>query len=135
MHQETILNILETAGQKAAQFLDEKIRNLKCSHVQTDEIAAYVGCHQYKAKDHPERGAFYTFLSVDRDSKLIINQRTDRRNREVAHEFMRDLKSRMGGHFQLTTDGWRGYSQKGGAVDAAFGNGIDYATEIKRYVA
>ncbi len=135
LHQETILNILETAGQRAAQVLDEKIRNLHCSHVQTDELASYVGCHQYKAKDDPERGAFYTFLSIDRDSKLIINLRTDRRNSEVAREFMRDLKGRIPNRFQLCTDGWRGYSQYNGSVRMVFGDSIDYATEIKRYVA
>ncbi len=135
LHQETILNILETAGQKAAQVLDGKIRNLQSKFVQTDEIASYVGCHQYKAKDDELRGAFYTFLSVDRDSKLIINLRTDRRNSEVARGFMRDLKGRVPNRFQLSTDGWRGYSQRNGSVRTVFGDSIDYATEIKSYVA
>ena len=135
LHQETILNILETAGQKAAQFMDAKIRNLQSKFVQTDEIASYVGCHQYKAKDDEQRGGFYTFLSVDRDSKLIINMRTDRRNSQVAREFMTDLKGRVQNRFQLSTDGWRGYSQRCSSVRTVFGDSIDYATEIKHYVA
>jgi IS1 family transposase len=135
LHQETILNILETAGQKAAAFMDAKIRNLQAKHVQTDEIASYVGCHQYKAKDDEQRGGFFTFLSIDQDSKLIINMRTDRRNLEVATEFMSDLKSRMASRFQLSTDGWRGYSGPTSSVKTVFGNAIDYATEIKHYVS
>ncbi|HLZ54551.1 MAG TPA: hypothetical protein VKS19_08750, partial [Verrucomicrobiae bacterium] len=37
LHQETILNILESAGQKSAEVLDAKIRNVKAEFVQADE--------------------------------------------------------------------------------------------------
>ena len=133
LHQETILNILETAGQKAAQFLDYKIRNLQSKQVQADEIVSYVGCHQYKAQGDESRGQFHTFMSVDRDSKLIINLRTDKQTRDAAQEFMKDLHSRVTGRFQLSTDGWSGYCGKIGSVRHEFGNSIDYATEVKRY--
>lgn len=135
LHQETILNILESAGQKAARFLDEKVRNLKAEQIQVDEIASYVGCHQQKARAGELRGAFYTFMSIDRDSKLIINSLTDRRNSTTAWEFMKDLQGRVKNRFQLCTDGWRGYSQQNGSVRTVFGDSIDYATEIKHYTA
>jgi IS1 family transposase len=47
---------------------------------------------------------------------------------------MRDLKGRVQNRFQLCTDGWRGYGQQNGSVRTVFGDSIDYATEIKRYV-
>jgi len=71
-------------------------------------------------------------LSVDMSSKLIVNWHTSKRDGENTLAFMQDLKSRMDGRFQLTTDAlaayWRGC---GGIVGKVFGEGIDYATERK----
>src|SRR6267142_623387 len=49
---------------------------------------------------------------------------------------MRDLQSRISDCFQLTSDGFDGYTGKGktlGAVKQVFEDKIDYATEIKQY--
>ena len=128
----TILNILETAGQKAAAFLDTKVRNVKAEYVQADELTSFVRTKQENTEpDDLEHGQFFTFLSVDMFSKLIINWRTDKRTREAAEAFMRDLKARVPKRFQLSTDGWQTYRRQTGAVRAAFGNDIDYATEEK----
>jgi hypothetical protein len=45
--------------------------------------------------------------------------------------FMQELKSRMAGRFQLTTDAFTGYRNGRGAVREVFGNEIDFATETK----
>ena len=42
-----------------------------------------------------ERGDQYTFLSVDRNSKLIINSLVGKRTRENAEQFLTELKPRM----------------------------------------
>ena len=111
LNRRTVLGILETAGRKCARLLDAKVRYVKAAFVQTDEIHTFVGCKQRRTTlDDIERGDFFTFLSIDRDSKLIINWKTDKRNYEVASDFLRDLKSRMMGRFQLTTDGYHGYA-------------------------
>jgi hypothetical protein len=44
---------------------------------------------------------------------------------------MQDLKGRMAGHFQLTTDAYTGYQRGRGAVQNVFGNDISFATETK----
>ena len=129
----TVLNILEIAGQKAAAFLDAKIRNVKATQIQADELASYVRCRQHLAKGDDTRGAFYTFLSVARESKLIVNFKTDKHTKLVSLDFLNDLKSRMAERFQLSTDGWAGFCGSTGSVRQVFGDSIDYATEIKRY--
>jgi IS1 family transposase len=88
--------------------------------------------HTTVGRDDPERGEFFTYLSVDMSSKLIINYRIGKRTTENTDTFLRDLKNRMGCRFQLTTDAYVGYWRGcGGAVERIFGNDVDYATETK----
>lgn len=134
LHQETILSILETAGQKAAAFLDAKIRNVNADVIQADEIHSFVYSKQQNTpEDETERGDQFTFLSVDRRSKLIVNWLVGKRTRENAVQFFGDLKGRMANRMQLTTDGFKVYSGVDGAVASVFGNEVDYATETKYF--
>jgi IS1 family transposase len=129
------LNILETAGQKAAVFQDSKIRNVNAKFVQADEIHTTVFCReQNNIHKYEDIGAQFMFLSIDRDSKLIINSLVGKRTSENAMHFMADLRTRMAGQFQLVTDNWQSYSGRdGGAVSFVFGNRVDYATETKYF--
>ena len=133
LHQETILGILETAGQKAATFSDANVRNLKPQMVQADEMHCFVQCRQQNNIHNIEDiGEQFMFLAVDRDSKIIISSLIGRRTRENADQFMGDLRQRTINRFQLTTDNWKTYSGYGeSSVMVAFGTDIDYATEKK----
>ena len=132
LHQETILSVLEMAGNKAALFLDSKVRNVNVEHVQTDEIHSIVYSKQQNtpARD-TQRGEQYTFFAIDRESKLIINWLVGKRTRENGDEFFSDLKNRLANRVQLTTDNWRMHSGSNGAVVCAFGGDVDYAFESK----
>ena len=132
LHQQTVLNIIESAGEHCARLLDSRIKNVKASWVQVDEIHSFVfskACNT--VPEETEHGDFFTYLSVDMSSKLIVNWRTGKRDGENTVGFLQDLKSRMASRFQLTTDAYAGYWQGGGAVRKVFGNEIDYATEMK----
>ena len=132
LHRDTVVSILETAGEKCARLLDAKIRNVSASWIQVDEIHSFVFSKQQNTlSENIERGEQFTFLSVDMSSKLIVNWRTAKRDGENTMAFMQDLKTRMAGRFQLTTDAYTGYWQGGGAVGKVFGKEIDYATEKK----
>lgn len=133
----TVLNILETAGEHCARLMDARIRNLKVTHVQSDEVFCYVAQKPNgRNKDNPERGEMWTFLSIAQNEKLIINYRVSKRTGYDAAEFLKDLKARLASRIQLTTDGFRGYVNVdgfGGAVERIFGTDqIDYATETKK---
>jgi len=129
LDKKTVLRILESAGEQCARLLDAKIRNVKASWIQVDEIHSFVLAKEMKDAEH---GEFFTYLSVDMSSKLIVNSLVGKRNLENTDAFLNDLKSRVGGRFQLTTDAYPGYWQGcGGAVGRVFGNSIDYATEKK----
>jgi transposase-like protein/IS1 family transposase len=132
LHRDTVLSILEMAGEKCARLLDEKVRGLSCPFVQVDEVHGFVYSKgQNTELGDVERGEQFTYLSMDKDSKLIINWRVGKRNGENTLAFMQDLKSRMASRFQLTTDAFNGYRMGRGSVRAVFGNEIDYSTEEK----
>ena len=132
LHRDTVLSILESAGEKCARLSNEKIRNLKCNFVQVDEVHGFVFSKPQNTEyGDMEHGEQFTYLSMDKESKLIINSLVGKRRGENTLAFMEDLKSRMAGRFQLTTDAYVGYRQGQGAVRNVFGNDIDFATETK----
>jgi len=133
LHQQTVLNIIESAGEHCARLLDSRIKNVKASWVQVDEIHSFVfskACNT--VPEETEHGDFFTYLSVDMSSRLIVNWRTAKRDGENTLAFVQDLKNRMAGRFQLTTDAYMSYWRGcGGIVGKVFGTDIDYATEMK----
>lgn len=136
LHRDTVLSILETVGQKAAVFLDANVRNVKAEQIQADEIHTICGCKAVTAElDDLERGDFFTYLAVDRRSKLIISSLAGKRTRENTLAFLDDLRNRVDGRFQLTTDAAQIYGGSAGSVSRVFGGSIDYATETKRFAA
>jgi len=132
----TVLSILEVAGEKANAFLEDRLRCVQAPLVEADEIHSFVQCKQQMVEDgDTERGEQYTFLSMAKDSKLIINWLVGKRTRENAVEFLMGLKRRMVGNFQLTTDNWHIYSGEFGSVWEVFGHWIDYAVETKYFAS
>jgi IS1 family transposase len=135
--QGTVLRILESAGEHCARFLDAKVRDVKVSLIQADEVFSYVGCKPvHTTEDDPERGAFFMYFCVAQKEKLIINYRVAKRCGEEAREFLRDLRSRVSTWFQFTTDSWRGYvdaNYSSGNVQRMLHDVCDYATETKRF--
>src|SRR5471032_1087140 len=70
-------------------------------------------------------------MGMDRNSKLILSHFIGKlRNRENAQTFMSDLRRRIKGRCQLTTDGLYGYLP---AVYNAFGSNVDFAQQSKTY--
>ena len=122
LEKKTVLSILETVGQKCASFHDVIVRNVKAVNVETDELYSYVFFKQdrNRAKD-PERGEQYTFLSFCRDSKLVISFLTGKRSWENTHSHIHDLKDRLANRVQISTDNWKGYRGKQGAIQQTFG--------------
>ena len=131
LHQETILNILASAGEHCATLLESRVQNLKCSAVQVDETFTSVFCKQKRnlSNDY-DRGDQYLFMAIDADTKLIINHVIGKRDSGNALSLIQDLKRKVPGHFQLTTDAFRPYKP---VVRQTFGNAIDFAQLLKIY--
>ena len=115
--------------------MDEKIRNVTAKQVQADEIWSFVHCKQKNVRedrDDREIGDQYTWVAIDRDSKLVLSYVIGKRSGNNALALMTDLGARLANRTQLTTDGFAPYV---GAVEDAFGADIDFAQLIKIYAS
>lgn len=130
----TIVKLLEDAGEAFSDYQDKAFRNLSCKRLQVDEIWSFVHCKQRNvgsAKAAPaQAGDIWTWTAIDADTKLIPSWLVSSRDADAARFFISDLAGRLTNRVQLTTDGHRPYLE---AVEEAFGADIDYAMLVKVY--
>jgi len=130
----TVVKLLEDAGQAFSDYQDRTLRDLQCQRLQVDEIWAFCYAKQKNvatAKAAPEgAGDIWTWTAIDADTKLIPSWYVGRRDTDAAQHFIADLAGRLANRVQLTSDGHRPYLE---AIEQSFGAGIDYAMLVKIY--
>ena len=134
VHRDTILRVLVLAGERCERLLADTIQNLQVRDVEADEMWGYVGMKE-KAKGNLYKnvdslGDAYTYVAIERNSKLILAWHLGKRNRQDTLTFITKLRRATTGKFQLSTDGWPSYPD---AVERVFGADIHYAQLIKVY--
>jgi transposase-like protein/IS1 family transposase len=135
VHHTTILKLLVLAGEKCERLSAERIKHVPVADVQADEVWGYVYCKEanrpFDREDDATIGDFYTFIGIERTSKLILAWECGKRDQKSTDAFMTKLwHATHLERFQLTTDGFRSYPS---AVDLAFGERVDFATLVKQY--
>lgn len=130
----TVTRLLASVGSACAEYQDRVLRNLPCTNIQCDEIWSF--CYA-KDKNVPEEhqgefgyGDVWTWVALDADTKLVPSWCVGLRSAEYAHEFLKDLETRLANRVQLTTDGHKAYIKP---LEEVFGTDIDYAQLIKLY--
>src|SRR3984893_2329675 len=130
----TIVKLLEDAGEAFSAYQDQAFHNLPCKRLQLDEIWAFTYCKQRTvpfAKNAPEvAGDLWTWVAIDAETKLIPSWRVGDRSGATAIEFVCDLSKRLASRVQVTSDGLGSYLE---AVEAGFGADVDYAQLVKLY--
>ena len=130
----TVDKLLRDAGEACAAFHDRTVRGVKASKVQCDEFWSfcYAKARNVATATAPPEGTgdVWTWTGIDSDSKLIISWLAGGRDAGYATDFIADMKARITGHIQLTTDGHKAYLE---AVESAFGADVDYAQLVKLY--
>ena len=132
----TISRLLDECGLAAAELHDSAVRGSRASRVELDEMWTFNYARQNRvarAKSPPPgAGNMWTWTAIDPDSRLIISWMIGDRNTDSAIEFALDVRSRVEGSPQITTDGFGPYVD---AVRAAFGRGADFAQLVKVHSA
>ena len=132
----TVLMVLARFGCACAAYHYDHVRGLRPARVACDEIRSFVYCKEKNDRIAKAMvcggGDCYTWIAVDRDTKLIIFDLIGKRTGGDAVTFMDDLAGRVINLDQLTADGFNGYPD---AVKAAFGNEVNYGQLIRHYNA
>jgi IS1 family transposase len=133
-HQQTILDLLVLAGEKCERLMTEKIKGIAVKDVEADEMWGFVGMKRRmklsKGISDPTVGDAYTFVGIERNTKLVLAWHLGDRDVWSTEAFTEKLDHATSGRFQLTTDGFQLYPQ---AVSYSLGVRVDYAQLIKVY--
>ncbi len=136
VHRDTILRLLLVAGERCERLMSDRIRDIPVRDVQCDEIWGFVFCKEKNKPADAEEGSkigdAYTFVAIERYSKLILAWHLGRRTSQHTQEFMEKLRLATKGRFQLTSDGFAAYPD---AVQYSVGMRVDFAQLIKIYAA
>ena len=138
VHRDTICRLLRVAGEKSEAILAGLVRKVECKDVQCDELWSFVGMKEKtrtrKQIADPEVGDAYTFLGIERHSKLLLAHHVGRRTAHDANIFAAKLATavKLDGDTkpQVSTDGFEPYVA---AFENHFGGSINFAQLIKTY--
>jgi len=130
----TITKLLVDLGAVCADYQNEALRGLDCRFVECDEIWNF--CYA-KQKNVPSEhhgsfgyGDVWTWIAIDADTKLVPSWLVGERNMRDCYTFIEDLRERVNGRIQLSTDGHATYR---GVVGLIFNGEIDWAQLHKHY--
>ncbi len=116
-----------------AAYSNATLRNVNAKRIEVDEIWAYVNMKQRNVGLEETclgYGDQDTFVALDPESKLIPSWLVGKHNSSTTFAFIRDLKARLKNRVRISSDGWEPYVH---AIEAAFGDDVDYATIAKSY--
>jgi IS1 family transposase/transposase-like protein len=132
VHQKTILKLLVLAGEKCERIMAEKIRNVEVRDVELDEVWSFIGKKEKRVRpeDDPNLGDCYTFVAIERHSKLVLNIAMGKRDQATTDVFIEGVRHATRGHFQVTTDGFVPYKS---AITTTLHDRCDFAQLIKVY--
>jgi transposase-like protein/IS1 family transposase len=136
LHRDTILKLLVVAGEKCEKIMGRYVRNIAVKDVECDEIWSFIGKKEKRVRpeDDQNLGDAYTFVGIERNSKLVLNIAMGKRDQITTNTFIEGLRDAIkpGTSFQITTDGFAPYRT---SIPDTFGDYVDYAMLIKVYKA
>ena len=132
IHRDTIMRLGFNVGVGCAKLHNVLMRDLRVNRVELDEIWQYVGKkrNQVKEGDPETIGDQYTFIALAGAAKAIIAHRTGKRDAHNTRLFLDDLRERVIGAPEISSDAFRAYPI---AVERAFGTDCSFGTIDKTF--
>lgn len=133
IHRDTIMRLAARVGRGCAELHDRMFVGIRTGRLELDELWGFVGCKQKnvkEARDLAAKGDQYTFIALASSARAIVAYRTGKRNEATTDEFIQDLRERVLGAPEISSDGYRPYLN---AIRDAFGNRIAHGVVKKTY--
>jgi hypothetical protein len=103
VHRDTTCRLLRKAGAKCETLMNRFVRRVPVEDVLADELWCFVGCKEKTKKrkkiTYPELGDAYTFVGLERGSKLALAFHLGRRTAEDARVFTAKFAAATSGDF------------------------------------
>ena len=134
VNRETVGKIALQVGRGCAELHDRMMVGLRVNRIECDELWSYVG-HKRNPQHgrpslSPEKGDQYTYIALGASSRAIIAYRTGKRDGDTTDEFIQDLRQRVIGAPEITTDGYHPYKS---SIRDAFGKRATHGVINKTY--
>jgi transposase-like protein/IS1 family transposase len=131
----TVLNILKLAGENCERILTNRIQQVPVGQVQADEIWTFVQKkegHKWAYERDAERiGDAYTYIAIERDTKLVLAWHLGKRDTPNTIEFARKLRAAtFEDRFEFCTDAFGSYVP---AVNEVLYDRVNYSQVTKVY--
>jgi IS1 family transposase len=130
----TIMSLGARVGIGCAKVHNKLMRNLNVSRLEFDEIWQFVGKKRKAVRDtDPETvGDQYTYVALAGSAKAIVSYYTGKRTHEATLAFASDVRARVLGAPEISTDGLNSYPW---AIERAFNNQCAHGVIVKNYAA
>lgn len=127
----TVAALALKVGRGSAELHDRMMVGVRASRLELDELWAFVGKKQKNTRQHEtEKGDQYTFVALASSAKAIISYRTGKRDSANTDDFVQDLRQRVIGAPEISTDGFGPYRN---AIRDAFGGRAAHGVVQKTY--
>ena len=123
IHRDTIMRLAARVGRGCAELHDRVMVGVRPGRIEMDETWSYFGKKQRRVRpgDDASLGDQYVFVGLAATTKANISYRVGKRDRENTHAFLADLRERVLGAPEISSDGWPSYTE---AVETAFGANV-----------
>jgi IS1 family transposase len=132
VNRKTVGSLALQIGKGAFELHDRMMVGIRINRLELDECWSYVAKKQKRVERHElfAKGDQYVFVGMAGTQKAIIGFHIGKRDSENTDRFIRDLRDRVIGQPEISTDGFLPYLP---AIRDAFGVGAIHGQIIKTY--
>jgi IS1 family transposase len=134
VHRDTIMRLGARVGRGCAELHDRMMVGIRVQRIECDELWAYVGHKRNpqkgKARQTPVTGDQYTYVALASSTRAIIGYLTGKRSTENTEQFIQDVRERVIGTPEFSTDGLASYQY---AIRKTFGPKVAHGVINKTY--
>jgi IS1 family transposase len=128
----TVARLALRVGRGCQELHDRLMIGIRVNRLELDEAWSFVGKKQKNVLRHEinAKGDQYIFIGMAGTQKAIISWGVGKRNMESTIDFLHDLRSRVIGQPEISTDGFHPYRV---AIRDAFGDSASHGVIVKTY--
>jgi IS1 family transposase len=130
LNRETVGKLALQIGNACAELHDRLMVGVRVARIELDECWSFVGKKQKRVRRHEAfaKGDQYVFIGMAGTQKAIISYRVGKRDSENTDLFVRDLRERVIGAPEISSDGFKPYMP---AIRDAFAGRAAHGTIVK----